>query len=82
MTNQALKLKPNIVVFAVLSGVSPSASLASSWSVTTANSSKREAGWSLQLVSGSGSLPLLMGCGSKFTESAFLGQLVHEYMPK
>ena len=40
MTNQALKLKPNIVVFAVLSGVRPSASLASSWSVTTANRSK------------------------------------------
>ena len=35
MTNQALKLKPNIVVFAVLSDVSPSVSLASSWSVTT-----------------------------------------------
>ena len=23
-----------------------------------------------------------MGCGSKFTESAFPGQLVHEHMPK
>ena len=35
MTNQALKLKPNIIVLAVLSDVSPSVSLASSWSVTT-----------------------------------------------
>ena len=23
-----------------------------------------------------------MGCGSKFTESAFPGKLVHEHMPK
>ena len=55
-----------------ISGISPSASLASSWSVTTANRSKRE-GWSLQLelVSGSGSLPLQMGSDSKFSESAF-----------
>ena len=55
-----------------VSGISPSASLASSWSVTTANRSKRE-GWSLQLelVSGSGSLPLQMGSDSKFSESAF-----------
>ena len=70
------------VVFAVLAGMSPSESLASSLSVTVAKRSTEGRGCIRnELTDGCGS-STLGRCGLELTTSAFRGQFVHKHMPR
>ena len=73
------------VVFVVFSGTSPSASLASSWSLVSANRPDEHEGWGsvrVALAFDGRSCSSRSGCGSKLITSAFPGQSVQEHMPR
>ena len=74
--------RAQLVVFAVLAGMSPSESLASSLSVTVVkHSTERRGCIRNKLTDGCGS-STLGRCGLELTTSAFPGQFVHEHMPR
>ena len=74
--------RAQLVVFAVLAGMSPSESLASSLSVTVAKRSTEGRGCIRNKPTNGCGSSMLSRCGLELTTSAFPGQFVHEHMAR
>lgn len=74
--------RAQLIVFAVLAGMSPSESLASSLSVTVAKRSTEGKGCIRNELADGCDSAALVRCGLQLTTPAFPGLLVHEHMPR